>query len=145
MFIQRRTIRAAATLNATEVWTGPAIRCFMAHQINLWIKATNANAPVAFAWEVSDDGVVWQAGAPPVQTQLQGDTIAAQSLNNAGNRKAILTGFFSGGCVSGMPWRFARPLITGHATLSITGLEVIAAVAYLIRPTITDNDNALLG
>ena len=132
MHVIRQTIRAAADLAATDVWTGPAIKCPCATMVALNVKATNTNAPAAFSWEVSDDGVTWGTGAPPLLTLLQGDAITAQSLLQP--RKAVLISNFSGGAVVGIPWYYVRPKITGHATNVIAGLEVSVFVAHPMQP-----------
>lgn len=134
----RQTLRAASDLLATVVWTSPAILALGATQIVLNIKATNANAPVAFAWEVSADGLDWATGAPPIGTLTQYDAITAQALNNAGGRIVALICNYQGGATPGMPWKFVRAKITGHATLSITGLEVGLALMHLRNPVLVE-------
>lgn len=138
MYIVRQTLRAAADLAATVLWTGPAIQALGCVQLVLNIKATNANPPVTFAWEVSDDGTNWLTGAPPVGTLTQYDAIAGQALNNAGGRIVALICNYQGGATPGLPWKYARPKITGHATLTISGLEVGLSLMYLRNPVLVE-------
>lgn len=131
MNIHRVRLRSAADLAATIVWTGPAIPVLGASQCGIWVTGATS-APGAFSWEVSHDGVAWVTGAPPLLCLASGDAIAGQALTTA--RLSVLSPNFAGGVVDGIPWRFARPKITGHASTIVTALQVECF-------TISDFDN----
>ena len=139
--VRYQNLRAAADLTATTVYDTPAVPCFGAKHVIFVFKATNANTPAACTLQVSGAST---AGWLTTSGQRLG-VIGAASGNSLANGIAMqIAGSVAGGEVIGdmfLGHAYARAEITGHATLSITGLSIDAYVVYDSDWSMLDSTN----
>lgn len=136
-----KAVRDAATLTATTVAKTLGVECKGALQILWHLIATNANALAAVALEVSNDNATWDTLAGALTGTLTNTTSALTALNDAKPHVA----HWSAGTLypGGFPFKYARLSVTGHATLSITGLACTAETMYGAAPN-ASFDGALI-
>lgn len=128
MRIIRVQLRAPADLAAAASFQTAPINMHGARHVALFARATNANALAAATFEVAPEDVVtspntwYNPSGPGFTTQ---GAIAASALNAGGFKMALFLN-----PVRESLWRAVRGNFTGHATLTITQLEIWAEVAF---------------
>jgi hypothetical protein len=132
-------LRVAATLATTVVWTSPTVPMRGARSVVFLLLATNANAPASIVINVRKAamaGVAAGAWLTPAAAATAGVTltqvpssITPAALNSTGGLAYGINATTATGGVITL-WDECQIVVTGHATLGITGLQAQAQVIF---------------